>query len=101
MRQVGILAAAGLYAIEQHVTRLADDHRRAKQLAEALGTDPDTVETNIVILNVADAAAVGATAAEDGVLVSAIGPRSVRLVTHLDVDDDGVEHAIKVLRPVV
>jgi threonine aldolase len=101
MRQVGILAAAGLYAIEQHVTRLADDHRRAKQLAEALGTDPDTVETNIVILNVADAAAVGAAAAEDGVLVSAIGPRSVRLVTHLDVDDDGVEHAIKVLRPVV
>jgi threonine aldolase len=101
MRQVGILAAAGLYAIEQHVTRLADDHRRAKQLAEALGTDPATVETNIVILNVADAAAVGAAAAEDGVLVSAIGPRSVRLVTHLDVDDDGVEHAIKVLRPVV
>jgi threonine aldolase len=101
MRQVGILAAAGLYAIEQHVTRLADDHRRAKQLAEALGTDPDTVETNIVILNVADAAAVAAAAADDGVLVSAIGPRSVRLVTHLDVDDDGVEHAIKVLRPVV
>ncbi|HKC26873.1 MAG TPA: GntG family PLP-dependent aldolase [Jatrophihabitans sp.] len=101
MRQVGILAAAGLYAIERHVERLADDHKRAKQLAEALGTDPDTVDTNIVILEVSDAASLVSAAAEQDVLVSAIGRRLVRLVTHLDVDDDGVEHAIKVLRPFV
>jgi threonine aldolase len=101
MRQVGILAAAGLYALEVHVERLADDHVRAKRLAAALGTDPDTVPTNIVVLEVEDAAAVGAAAAEGGVLVSALGPRVLRLVTHLDVDDDAVDRAVKVLKPLV
>jgi threonine aldolase len=101
MRQVGILAAAGLYALEQHVARLADDHTRAKRLAEALGLDPAEVETNIVVLDVADAAAVATAAAEHGVLVSALGPRLMRLVTHLDVDDDAIDQAIAVLRPLV
>jgi threonine aldolase len=101
MRQVGILAAAGLYALHMHVARLADDHARAKRLAEALGTDPDAVPTNIVVLDVPDAAAVGAAAAEQGVLVSALGPQLLRLVTHLDVDDDGIERAIEVLKPLV
>jgi threonine aldolase len=101
MRQVGILAAAGLYALERHVDRLADDHIRAKRLAEALGADPLAVDTNIVVLDVADAAAVAAGAAERGVLVSALGPRFLRLVTHLDVDDDGIDRAIAVLRPLV
>ena len=101
MRQVGILAAAGLYAIEHHVARLADDHVRAKRLAEALGRDPDTTETNIVVLDVPDAAAVAGGAAEQGVLVSALGPRLLRLVTHLDIDDDGVDRAISVLQPLV
>ena len=101
MRQVGILAAAGLYALDHHVERLADDHRRARRIAAELGFDETTVDTNIVVLNVADAAGVAKQAAEQGVLVSALGPRFLRLVTHLDADDDGVERAIEVLRPLV
>jgi threonine aldolase len=101
MRQVGILAAAGLYALEHHVERLADDHERARRLGEALGADPDTVDTNIVVLDVPDAAAVATAAAEQGVLVSALGPRFLRLVTHLDVDDDGIDRAIDVLAPLI
>lgn len=101
MRQVGILAAAGLYAIEHHVERLADDHARARRLAEALGGDPAAAPTNIVVLDVADAATVAVKAAAEGVLVSALGPRFLRLVTHLDVDDADLERAIEVLRPLV
>jgi threonine aldolase len=101
MRQVGILAAAGLYALDHHVDRLADDHARARRLAEALGADPANVDTNIVVLDVPDAAAVAAGAAEGGVLTSALGPRFLRLVTHLDVDDDGIDEAIRVLRPLI
>jgi threonine aldolase len=97
MRQVGILAAAGLYAIDNNLERLADDHARARRLGEALGADPALIETNIVVLNVADAASVATAAASEGVLVSALGPRFLRLVTHLDVDDDGIDHAIAVL----
>jgi threonine aldolase len=59
------------------------------------------VETNIVVLDVADAASVATAAAAQGVLVSALGPRFLRLVTHLDVDDEGIEHAIEVLEPLV
>jgi threonine aldolase len=98
MRQVGILAAAGLYALDNHIERLADDHARARRLAEALGADPSLVETNIVVLHVDDAAAVAAKAAGEGVLVAALGPKFLRLVTHLDVDDAGIDRAIEVLR---
>jgi threonine aldolase len=101
MRQVGILAAAGLYALEHHVARLADDHERARRLGAALGADPSTIDTNIVVLDVADAASVATTAAAEGVLVSALGPRFLRLVTHLDVDDDGIDRAVAVLQPLV
>jgi len=101
MRQVGILAAAGRYALATNLTRLADDHDRAQRLAKALGSDPELAPTNIVVLNVADAAAVAAGARERGVLVSALGPRFLRLVTHLDVDDDDIDQAIEVLRPLV
>jgi threonine aldolase len=101
MRQVGILAAAGLYALEHNVARLADDHARAKRLAEALGADPAVVDTNIVVLDVRDAAQVATAAAQDGVLVSALGPRFLRLVTHLDVDDDGIDRAVDVLKATV
>ncbi|MEO6885803.1 MAG: GntG family PLP-dependent aldolase, partial [Jatrophihabitantaceae bacterium] len=99
MRQAGFLAAAGQYALAHHVERLADDHVRAGRLAAALGADPSTVQTNIVVLDVADAATVAVRAAEAGVLVSALGPRLLRLVTHLDVDDDGIDRAIEVLTP--
>jgi len=101
MRQAGIIAAAGLYALQHHVARLAEDHARARRLAEALGADPAAVPTNIVVLDVADAAGVAVKAAADGVLVSALGPRFLRLVTHLDVDDDGLDRAIEVLRPLM
>jgi threonine aldolase len=101
MRQVGILAAAGSYALAHNVKRLADDHARAKRLAEALGGDPRFTETNIVVLTVPDAAALAGAAREQDVLVSALGPRFLRLVTHLDVDDDGIDKAIRVLRPLI
>ena len=101
MRQVGILAAAGRYALAHHVDRLAEDHGRARRLAEGLGGDASTVDTNIVVLDVADATAVARDAASEGVLVSALGPRFLRLVTHLDVDDAGVERALQVLAPLI
>jgi threonine aldolase len=109
MRQVGILAAAGLHALEHHVERLADDHARARHIAAAVAAvrpelvDPATVETNIVVLSAPDLAAaqVAADARERGVLVSALGPRTVRLVTHLDVDDAQAELAATVLATVV
>jgi threonine aldolase len=101
MRQVGILAAAGRYALAHHLERLADDHARARRLAAALGADPATVDTNIVVLDAAEAPAVAAKAREQDVLVSALGPRFLRLVTHLDVDDDGIDRAIEVLAPLI
>ncbi|MGG5261069.1 threonine aldolase family protein [Phycicoccus avicenniae] len=111
MRQVGILAAAGLHALEHHVERLADDHARARRFAEACaevapGTvDPGTVETNIVVLDVGVA---GLTAAqfvdallEHGVRTYSVGPRAVRLVWHLDVDDAGTDAAVAAAREVL
>jgi threonine aldolase len=101
MRQVGILAAAGRYAIAHNIERLADDHARARRLGEALGADPAGIDTNIVVLTVPEAATVAAKAREQDVLVSALGPRFLRLVTHLDIDDDGIDRAIDVLAPLV
>jgi threonine aldolase len=106
MRQIGVLAAAGLHALDHHLARLADDHARARRLAVALAearpdvVDPATVETNIVVLDLADgptAAALAAAAREQGVLVSVLGAHVARLVTHLDVGDDGIDRAIEVL----
>ncbi len=101
MRQVGILAAAGLHALDHHLERLADDHVHARRLADACGVDPASVDTNIVVVDVPDAAAVVAAAREEGVLVSAVGPRALRMVTHLDVDDAQTEAAASVLRKVL
>lgn len=97
MRQVGILAAAGLYALDHHVERLAEDHEHARLLAEACGVDPATVDTNIVVVPMADPARVVAAAREEGVLVSAVGATSLRLVTHLDVTRSDAEKAAAVL----
>jgi threonine aldolase len=100
MRQSGIVAAAGLYALDHHVERLADDHARARRLAEGLAElpgvalDPATVETNIVIFDVPDAAAFCAALAEEDVAMSHFGPTRVRAVTHLDVDDAGIDRAL-------
>jgi threonine aldolase len=97
MRQVGILAAAGIYALDHHLERLADDHANARLLAEACGVDPTTVETNIVVVARDDAAAFVAGAREGGVLISPVGPTAVRIVTHLDVSRADAEAAAAVL----
>ncbi len=97
MRQVGVLAAAGLYALDHHVDRLADDHAHARLLAEACGVDTATVATNMVLVHDVDVAAFVAACAAEGIAVSAVGPRTVRLVTHLDVTRDQVELARPVL----
>ena len=101
MRQVGVLAAAGLYALDHHVERLAEDHEHARLLAEACGMDPALTETNIVVVDVPDAPAVVDAAREQGVLVGAVGPTKVRLLTHLDVDRAAVEQAAKVLSQIL
>ncbi len=101
MRQVGVLAAAGIYALDHHVERLAEDHEHARLLAEACGMDPSLTETNIVVVDVPDAPAVVSAAKEQGVLVGAVGPTKVRLLTHLDVDRGSVEQAAKVLSQIL
>jgi threonine aldolase len=99
MRQAGIIAAAGLHALEHHRARLAEDHANARRLAELLDVDPAGVDTNIVMWDLAtDAAPVVARARDEGVLTYAIGPRRIRLVTHLDVDRPACERAAEVLR---
>ncbi len=97
MRQVGVLAAAGLHALDHHVERLAEDHENARLLADACGLDPASVDTNIVVVDVPDAPGVVAAAREHGVLASAVGPRALRLVTHLDVSREDAETAARVL----
>ncbi len=107
MRQAGILAAAGLFALDNNIDRLADDHARARRAAEAMAeaapgsVDLTTVETNIVIVEVAVAgwtsSAFVSAALDAGVRTYAVGPGAVRLVWHLDVDDAGTDVAIDVL----
>ncbi|HEY8452200.1 MAG: GntG family PLP-dependent aldolase [Micromonosporaceae bacterium] len=105
MRQAGILAAGCRYALHHHLERLADDHARAARLAAALApygvVDAGRVRTNIVPLDLTkapvDAPTLAAAARAQGVLVSVMGPRLARLVTHLDVDDAGIDRAIEVL----
>ncbi|MFF7299995.1 GntG family PLP-dependent aldolase [Streptomyces sp. NPDC008265] len=100
MRQSGILAAAGLYALDHHTERIAEDHEHARLLAAGLRDAGFTVrppETNIVLVDVPGADRVVARAAEEGVLVTAPGPDTVRLVTHLDVGREACRRAVEVL----
>jgi threonine aldolase len=107
MRQAGILAAAGLHALEHHIERLADDHARASRLAEAIADsplfelDPATVETNIVTADLRQPES-GARILDDlkdrGVLAGAMGEGRIRFVTHLDIDDAAVDRAVSALR---
>ncbi|WP_429156502.1 low-specificity L-threonine aldolase [Aeromonas veronii] len=100
MRQAGILAQAGLFALEQHVTRLADDHRRAKRLAEGLSALPgieldlSLVQSNMVFLRLreGESAPLLAFMKERGILFSGYG--ELRLVTHLQINDDDIEEVI-------
>src|SRR5437870_5375160 len=95
MRQAGVIAAAGLYALDHHVERLAEDHENARVLAEGLAEidgiaiDPAAVETNIVIFEVPDAAALCEQLWQGGVQMGPIAVTRVRAVTHLDVDRAG------------
>lgn len=104
MRQAGILAAAGLDALRRGPARLADDHRRARRLAEAMaalpGVDVDLerIRTNIVYLTVDDADDVVADWAEHGLATNALGPRSIRLVTHFQIDDAATDRAVEIAR---
>lgn len=108
MRQVGILAAAGHYALDHNIARLAEDHVRAQKIAIALAAldpslvDPKKVATNIVGLELSKvgitASELAARCKEAGLWISALGPRYARLVTHLDFDDAQCDQAIEILK---
>jgi threonine aldolase len=108
---VGILAAAGLHALDHHVERLADDHARALRFARAAAdavpgsVDPQRVQTNIVVLDVATAGWTPAgfveAAAAHGIRLYPVSTTAVRLVWHLDVDDAATDVAIDALAPLL
>ncbi len=109
MRQVGILAAAGIWSLDQILPGLADDHARAARLAEACGQmdglEPIEPETNIVMIDITsrelDAAGLAERLVEHGILLLPAGPSRVRAVTHFDVDDEGINRAIEGFRSVL
>ncbi len=108
MRQAGILAAAGLYALDHHIDRLQEDHYHARQLANAISQiplfefTPSTVETNIIVLPIHDSVItpleVVTRLQDEGVLTVPFGPREIRLVTHLGIDDGDVTYAIEIFK---
>ena len=108
MRQVGLLAGAAHYALDHNISRLSEDHRRAKEIAIAIASvnasliDPNTVETNIVGLDLTalpiTAAELAARTKDAGLWISALGPKYARLVTHLDFDDAQCAQAIEILK---
>jgi threonine aldolase len=110
MRQAGIIAAGGIYALRHNVDRLADDHENARTLARGLAElpgisiDPSTVETNLVFFDVAgtglDAERWVAALLEHGIRMGAMGPTLVRAVTHLDVSREGIQRALTAARAV-
>lgn len=106
MRQAGILAAAGLVALDEMVERLGDDHRRARTLANGLAEiaglslDNSVPDTNMVFVSLKEdvplsSAQVAARLAEKGVKVGTVGPRRFRMVTHYWIDDEGIEQTLK------
>ncbi|MGW1957943.1 threonine aldolase family protein [Streptomyces sp. NPDC001920] len=104
MRQAGILAAAGLHALDHHLERLAEDHDHARLLAEGLseaGCSVRDPETNIVLVDTPGAEDLVGRAAQEGVLVTAPGPDVLRLVTHLDVGRRACRRAVEVLAAAV
>ena len=109
MRQAGIIAAGGIYALRHNVERLAEDHANARRLAEGLAAmpgiklDPGSVETNLVFFDLTgslDAATAVARLLTHGVRVGALGPRTIRAVTHLDVTAAGIEKTLAAARAV-
>jgi threonine aldolase len=103
LRQSGIVAAACLYALDNHVERLAEDHANARALADGLaelGFDVQPPDTNIVIAQVADAPHLVGELWERGIEVTPMAPTRIRCVTHLDVDADGIQRALAAFREV-
>ncbi|MBA2283553.1 MAG: DegT/DnrJ/EryC1/StrS family aminotransferase [Acidimicrobiia bacterium] len=105
MRQAGVVAAAGLVALDHNVERLADDHARARRLVDAVGErwgacglDPATAATNVVVFAPPDPAGLLAHLAAAGVRAATIAVGVVRLVTHLDVDDAAIDRTVAALR---
>ncbi len=105
MRQAGVIAAAGLVALAHGIERLDEDHARARSLATAvaerwpaLGLNPGAVSTNVVVFPHPDPALLLAHLRGRGVRAGTIAPGTVRLVTHLDVDDSGVDRVVAALR---
>jgi threonine aldolase len=112
MRQAGIIAAGGVYALRHHVGRLAVDHQNARVLADGLAEipgvslDPAGVETNIVIFDVGPTGLSGEefnarTVASHGVRFSVLAPTTVRAVTHLDIESSGISRALEAARAAV
>jgi threonine aldolase len=111
MRQVGVFAAAAMHALDRHMDRLADDHENAAMIARRLCQNPrvvldaTAVQTNIIVFDVGadapDAPTIVAQARERGVLAIAFGPRTIRLVTHLDVSRSQCEQAADVLVDII
>ena len=111
MRQVGILGAAGHFALDNNIARLAEDHLKAKILAEQIhntlpsAVDPKHVQSNIVGLNLVEshltAADLAVAAKKSGVLIGALGPRYARLVTHLDVTIEQAREAAEIISTIV
>ena len=111
MRQAGLFAAAGLYALDHNIDLLADDHANARVIADRLSTspridlDPATVQTNILVFGLSgdapDAPTVVSRAKERGVLIFAFGPRTIRAVTHLDVSRDQCAQAADALLEII
>jgi threonine aldolase len=111
MRQAGIFAAAGLYALDHHMERLAEDHANARLIAETVARSPRiridlaTAQTNILVFGLTadapDAPAVVARAKERGLLIFAFGPRMLRAVTHLDVTREQCQRAADILFEIV
>jgi threonine aldolase len=104
MRQAGVIAAAGIVALETMVDRLAEDHENARALAEGLAQvpglriDPEAVQSNIVVFAVDDGAALQSRLRELGVLTTAFGPTRVRMVTHYGIERADIDEALERVR---
>ncbi|VEP15342.1 L-allo-threonine aldolase [Hyella patelloides LEGE 07179] len=108
MCQVGMLAAAGIWALEHHIERLSEDHRRARELAVQLSnlaifsTNVETIQTNIVLLDILpdsiNAVDVVSKLQNYGIKASIFGHRRLRLVTHLEIDDEAVDYTVCVFK---
>jgi len=111
MRQVGVFAAAAIHALDQHMDRLVEDHENAALITRRLCQSPrvildaHAVQTNIIVFNITadapEAPAIVARARDRGVLVIAFGPRTIRLVTHLDVSRSQCEQASDILLDII